>query len=326
MSARGDSCFQHDVLFHRSDDELLDTIVPFISTGLARDENAVVCFAEHAATLLGNELGRDDPRVTYLPGRETYSSPTGALAAYQQLVAHRLLHGTPGVRLVADASCFIDAADVAEWGRYEAVVNQAVRAYPVWTTCTYDTTVMSPEALTAGRLTHPTVVAGRSRSANPDFMLPAEYLRRTTNVDPDPAQSRPPDLELHLGEIAELEDLRLQLEFLLLQRHLVDASADLVLATNEVVTNGLRYGRPPVLVRVWLDAGRPQRVVCTISDQGDGFDDPFAGYVFPGTPRNAPTHGMGLWLARRLCDRVDLFPDPPGFTVRLVMWLAPDVI
>jgi hypothetical protein len=30
---------------------------------------------------------------------------------------------------------------------------------------------------------------------------------------------------------------------------------------------------------------------------------------------------MGLWLARKLCDHVDLLPGPHGLTVRLVVGL-----
>lgn len=29
--------------------------------------------------------------------------------------------------------------------------------------------------------------------------------------------------------------------------------------------------------------------------------------------------GMGLWAARQLCDRMDLYRTPEGFTVRVVI-------
>jgi hypothetical protein len=32
-----------------------------------------------------------------------------------------------------------------------------------------------------------------------------------------------------------------------------------------------------------------------------------------------PADGMGLWLARTLCDRLELRREPRGFVVRLVM-------
>jgi anti-sigma regulatory factor (Ser/Thr protein kinase) len=86
-----------------------------------------------------------------------------------------------------------------------------------------------------------------------------------------------------------------------------------------VVTNAIRYGRPPVGVRLWARSGQ---FVCTVTDHGDGVTDPFAGYIWPGSREHIPTRGVGLWLARRLCDRVDVFDGPTapgGTTVRLII-------
>jgi hypothetical protein len=50
-----------------------------------------------------------------------------------------------------------------------------------------------------------------------------------------------------------------------------------------------------------------------------GFRDPFAGYIWPGALSKLPTHGMGLWLVRRLCDRVDILNIPDECTIRLTV-------
>ena len=88
-----------------------------------------------------------------------------------------------------------------------------------------------------------------------------------------------------------------------------------VLAGVEVVRRIAAEGEPPVTVRVWLSPGR---VVCTVTDRGLGFDDPFAGYVRGGGAR-LPEGQFGLWLARELCDELLTAQTPEGFTVRLVM-------
>jgi anti-sigma regulatory factor (Ser/Thr protein kinase) len=62
------------------------------------------------------------------------------------------------------------------------------------------------------------------------------------------------------------------------------------------------------------------RVVCTISDAGPGFDDPFAGYG-PAHGDDLSRGGMGLWLARQLCDHVDITHDDDGVRVRLTVRL-----
>ena len=57
-------------------------------------------------------------------------------------------------------------------------------------------------------------------------------------------------------------------------------------------------------------------LVCTITDAGSRFDDPLAGFV-PAHGYDLSRGGMGLWLARKLWDHVDLESGPGGFTVRL---------
>jgi hypothetical protein len=57
-------------------------------------------------------------------------------------------------------------------------------------------------------------------------------------------------------------------------------------------------------------------VLCAVTDQGPGFDDPLAGYA-PLDTRHLDRGGAGLWLARQCCDRLDMSTDPDGFTVRL---------
>jgi len=87
-------------------------------------------------------------------------------------------------------------------------------------------------------------------------------------------------------------------------------SADFVIATAEVLTNALRHGRPPVHVRLWTT---PTGLVCDVTDRGEGFDNPLAGYV----PYGDDLARAGLWLARQCCDTLDFFSTPGGFTARL---------
>jgi hypothetical protein len=67
-------------------------------------------------------------------------------------------------------------------------------------------------------------------------------------------------------------------------------------------------------VRVWAT---PERLLGTVTDQGGGIDDPLAGYV-PARGQDPRRTGMGLWLARQLCDQLKMARTPYGFTVRLV--------
>ena len=57
-------------------------------------------------------------------------------------------------------------------------------------------------------------------------------------------------------------------------------------------------------------------LACHVHDLGHGLTDPLVGY-FP--PPQEPTSGRGLWLARQLCDSVEIGTDDSGSHVRLLM-------
>ncbi len=304
----------HGVLFYDSDQEFLATVAPFVRTGLEFNERVLLACPPRSESMLSRELG-DDRRIAYLAYDDVYTTPGAAIAAYQEILDDCLAAGVEHVRVVGDAAAHSDWENRAEWGRYEAVVNDALQPYPVSALCTYDTRAVPEDALGYGRLTHPLVVRGGHTVTNPDYVSPADYLRRTTRVAPDPLESTEPDLAV--DDVTSLEALRGRLKTALTTHtHTVEPAADFMLAINEVTTNALRHGHPPYRVRVWL---QPDRFLATVTDRGSGLDDPFAGYEWPARHHGTPTGGMGLWLARRLCDHVDMFRGPTGFTVRLII-------
>jgi anti-sigma regulatory factor (Ser/Thr protein kinase) len=308
------SVFSHDVLMHDSDDQLLDTVVPFLRVGLDAGESAVVCCTPPTAGLLHREVGQD-PRVAFLDYDATYSTPIGAIAAYQEIVDSCVAAGAHQVRVIGEATSNGCVDDRLDWARYEAVANRALEQYPLSAICTYDRRALPPDVLAYGRLTHPMLVDRDRRRGNPDFVDPGDFLRRTARNQPEPEESGEPDLEV--ASLGTLDDLRERVEECLLRTtHMTQEAADLLLAVNELATNAMRHGEPPVSVRLWV---RPDRLVCTVTDHGLGVSDPFAGYIWPGAHGRMPVRGMGMWVVRRLCDRLDLVTTPTGFTVRLVI-------
>ncbi|MFL6096384.1 MAG: ATP-binding protein, partial [Blastococcus sp.] len=88
---------------------------------------------------------------------------------------------------------------------------------------------------------------------------------------------------------------------------------DLHLAASEIAANAFRHGVRPVSARVWADG---DRVICVISDRGTSYKDPFSGFA-PAHGPDLSQGGMGLWLARKLWDHVDVLPTDGGLSVRL---------
>lgn len=90
---------------------------------------------------------------------------------------------------------------------------------------------------------------------------------------------------------------------------------DLVLAAHEVAANAHLHGGGSAELRTWTDAGE---FLCEVADRGCGMSDPQAGTTPP-----APTQigGRGLWLARQLCDRVQIRTGADGTVVLLRLTL-----
>ena len=86
---------------------------------------------------------------------------------------------------------------------------------------------------------------------------------------------------------------------------------DFVAAVNEILTNGYLHGTPPLELILWRGA---DHVECRVKDRGSGQPDPAAGYRHHHSPARA---GAGLWLARQLCDDLDIWRDHDTFTVRV---------
>jgi anti-sigma regulatory factor (Ser/Thr protein kinase) len=98
-----------------------------------------------------------------------------------------------------------------------------------------------------------------------------------------------------------------------------DRTSRFTVAVNEIVTNALAHGVPPVTAIV---SGTEGGVVVTVHDRGPGWDrdrEPRAP-VGPALPGIEEPHGRGLWLARQLCDRMEVSTDATGTTVS--MWAS----
>lgn len=106
--------------------------------------------------------------------------------------------------------------------------------------------------------------------------------------------------ELVFG-LADLSDLRHLVKSRAMDSGLSTRRAtDLAFAFNEIATNAIVHGRPPASVRIWTGDGE---IVCEVADTGGGINDPAAGRVAPSP--EAPG-GRGLWMARQLCDRLEI--------------------
>ncbi len=308
------SGFRHDALFFSSPDDLAAATVPFAQEGLAAGDAVVVTASPATADVIRTAV--DDDRVRVVPWAEAYARRTpAAVTGMRRLGDELTATGAHHVRVVGETDFGRTERDWLEWQRYEAVVNQALAGWPLWGLCLFDTTRLPEQVLESVARTHPTVVTGRSRTPNPCFVDPAEYLRGMP-VPVEPLQGSAPRLAVDdvVDPIALRHAVAAELAAVRGPREVVE---DFLLAVDEMTSNALRHGAPPVGLRLWASA---DRLVCTVTDSGPGLDDPFAGYG-PAHGDDLSRGGMGVWLARQLCDHVDISSGPDGATVRLTTTL-----
>jgi anti-sigma regulatory factor (Ser/Thr protein kinase) len=247
-----------------------------------------------------------DSRVSLLDTRGP-----DALVAVRRLLERARTSGSGRMRMVGETRFGPAPRNWREGQRFESVVNTLLATEPIEALCLYDRQLLPAAVVASATATHPSLLVDGVARANPDYQDPADYLTQLP-LPREPVEDDEPVFAVE--DAPALAELRHQLAAVLAtvvpdreQRE------DLHLAVSEIAANAFRHGARPVSARVWAGT---DRVVCTIRDRGTGYGDPLAGFQ-PAHGADLSRGGMGLWLARKLWDHVDLLPGPGGLTVRL---------
>jgi anti-sigma regulatory factor (Ser/Thr protein kinase) len=305
----------HRALIAYSDADLVTGAGAFVAEGLRVGQPVVVACTAATADLLRPALA-DAATVVWAEWSDVFGSgAAAAVTAVRRLAErHRRGDGDHLVRVVLEPQPGEDPDHWREWQRYEAVLDHEVGDEPLLTLCVTDTRRVPPTLVATARATHPLLVVGERERPNPAHVDPADFLE-SLPVPHEPLEDTEP--LLRADAVRDLRGLRRELADRAADAKLAPGSEpaleDFLLAVDEMTTNALRHGRPPVSLRLWASS---ERLVCTITDRGAGFEDPFIGYG-PAHGSDLSLGGMGLWLARQLCDHVDITPDGDGVHVRL---------
>ncbi|NEK96329.1 sensor histidine kinase [Modestobacter muralis] len=310
----------HRALIGASDAALTDGTAAFVRAGVDCGEPVVVACTDATTELLQKALS-DRPEVVWVEWADVYANgPAAAITAVRRLGERHRADGVAAVRLVLEPFAGPDPDGWREWQRYDAVLDHQLHEAellgddPLQVLCLCDTRRVPEPLVTAARATHPFLQEDGEQRPNPDHVDAEEYLLALP-VPAEPLESTEP--LVRADGVRDLRGLRRDLAARAADATLPDGSGpaleDFLLAVDEMTTNAMRHGRPPVDLRLW--AGE-KRLVCTITDHGAGLQDPFIGYG-PAHGADLSLGGMGLWLARQLCDHVDITTAENGVRVRL---------
>ncbi len=295
-----------------SETGLLAAALPFLEAGLRDGDLVALTCPEDTVALLCRELGArssavvSDPRLSLLGARAP-----DALTMCSRYLERAEAGGSGRLRVVAEVDFGSEPADWREGQRFESVYNRLMVGTPVSAMCLYDRRRLPAPGIASAEATHPQLVEGTAWSDSAGFQEPGTYvpsllLPREPVEDGDPIFA--------VDDAPTLAGLRHALGAVIAA--LVpdrDQQGDLHLAVSEIAANAFRHGVRPVSARFWA---KGDRLVCLISDRGTTYSDPFAGFA-PAHGPDLSLGGMGLWLARKLWDHVDVLPTGTGLSVRL---------
>jgi anti-sigma regulatory factor (Ser/Thr protein kinase) len=302
----------HVAAFIASDEELLSAALPFLDEGLRAGDLTVLSCSPRTQELIEDARGGRTEGVVVDPRPSLWNTrPPDALASARELLARAAETGSGRLRVLGEVPFGTDPRVRRESERWEAAINRLLAGQPVSALCLFDSRHLPADVLAAARATHNEIVVDGRRVPNRQFRDPADYLSALPTPR-EAVEDLPPVLALDDASslVALRRALTAALDAAVPQREQFE---DLHLAVSEVAANAFRHGVRPVSARIWTDGGT---LVCTITDRGRGFSDPMAGFQ-PAHGEDLSRGGMGLWLARKLCDHVDLLLGPAGFTVRL---------
>lgn len=298
------AALHHSLIYH-SDEEYLAGVVPYLREGADAGDAMLAIVTAGQRAMVERALGADADAVEWALPERFYTYPAHTL---RRAVEFSRSHAGRQVRMLGEIPwAGRSALEIAEWVRYEAVVNMVFPLTPV--VCSYDARILDGEVLAAAVCTHPTLLRGPEASRGIGFVDPVDVVH---GCDVEPLPAPPLDARTRFFTVG---DLRATRDFV--AREAAAAGRDpgrveeLVLAANEAATNALEHGGGRGVVRIWEEPGR---VICEVSNAEGAISDPFVG-LLPPAPENP--RGRGLWLIRQCADLVQVRSDGPGCTVRM---------
>ncbi|HSD23307.1 MAG TPA: sensor histidine kinase [Solirubrobacterales bacterium] len=290
--------FVHRALIYGSDQEFMDVALPFVADGLNSGQQTLVSVQDRHIENLQAALGGTPEGLTLHPVEDWHETAARTRDKFARWATER----TPGgrrVRLIGEPPWALGhEARVRDWARHESVINVAFASLPVTFICPYDANSLPDEVLKHARDTHPELVDASGTSRSDSYEDPRRFCGRLQSSLE--AHDREPSLEMLFG-LGDLPAIRRLVGSFAIDAGLPGSRAEeIVLAVNEIATNAAIHGRPPSTLRAWHTDGE---LVVEVTDAGYGIRNSLAGQL---PPRADGLGGRGLWLARLLCDAVEV--------------------
>jgi anti-sigma regulatory factor (Ser/Thr protein kinase) len=303
------SAFEHDALIYDGRDEFIEHMLPFVRDGIDRGESVLAVTSVDNAVALQDALGADGGRVEFRDSTPWYASPGKAFKSYADYVAQHRVNGDGRLRVIGEPLWPVGSPEaVAEWAKYESVLNVAFAEAPAWIVCPYDASALPDPIVEHALHTHPALHEHGARVSHGSFVDPDTFwalIDDGTRFDEPPPERR----------------IRVTADLAAVRAHVAAAASaaglspervpQLLVAVHEVAINALTHGGGDATLTTWIDGND---FVCEIADGGRGMADRYVGYT---DPAQMQRRGRGFWIARQFSDLVEVRSSTSGTRVRL---------
>ena len=166
-TAAGQRGFRHELLLHRSTQELVESVVPMVREGVAAQEPTLLLVRPDTAEAVLHQLG-SSPYLTVQPALAQPGRPALHVRAAPQMLASyaRVIHQEP----------VIPSSQWPEWRRLEAVLNLALSHHDTWALCAYDRHTLTDEMVADLHATHPLIAQDGSHRHSDRYQHPVDFL------------------------------------------------------------------------------------------------------------------------------------------------------
>ncbi|HVT66123.1 MAG TPA: sensor histidine kinase [Trebonia sp.] len=307
--------FLHSALITDSDESVRQLLAPAVRRALSEADQVFMVVSEDTGRLVQEELGAAADPLRWADTSAFYQRLGFAYEGFRGLLA-AAQDGGHAIHVFAEPEVAGQAGDPGAVDRtvaylpYEAMCNETYARYGGEVTCLWDAQRHSSVIIDSVRSVHSHEVVAGGRKPSRGYTGAREYVAGHDEM-PLPLPVRV-DWSAGLMTADGLPPLRQGLRDWARQHGFTSPGvADVMLAVNEVATNGVLHGEPPVAVYAW----RHRDTLIVQSDDSGGIPiPPAAGYEPPVPGRYG---SRGLWLARQLADVVQTHTAGGRTSVRL---------
>jgi anti-sigma regulatory factor (Ser/Thr protein kinase) len=305
--------FDHRALIVDADDTVDRVLLPYLRRKITSDEAVLMVVGADTEATVRDRLGPDAHALQWAPMNAFYQRTGFTYSRFLRYLRERqsrqeVVHIVAEPDVVTDPDSPVDRADA--YLGYEAMANEVYTCYRCSITCVWHGGRQSPSVIDAVRKVHQRELSAQGVVDNPGYVAPGDFLGERAHA---PMTAVPPvtDVDLTVWHVEEMAACRAAVARWATSQHFVPTAVrQVVTATSEVVTNGLRHGRPPVRTRAW---SQDATLIVHVDDHGGRCIPDHAGY----RPPVSPADPAGLWVARQLADVLTTRTDGGRTVVRM---------